>query len=123
VELDDVFAGEAEARRKCGRHEHGVVPRDLRQRPRQLLQPSVVRIAAVVDRRVGDELQVERSFGGIGRREGGCTRERFAAQRHRAFGHRGVGDDAIAQRGFPGGVGRGAELRLPEFAHDRVAGA
>ena len=49
---------EADARRRR-RDQRGVVPRQLRQRLRQFLQPGVVREAAVVDARIGTEHDFE----------------------------------------------------------------
>ncbi len=58
-EPQDVFAGNPEARRGRGRKEHGVVPRQLRDRLGQLLQPRVVREPPVVDRRIGAEADLD----------------------------------------------------------------
>src|SRR6185295_1603590 len=44
--------GKTEPRRRCGTHQHGVVPGQFGERLRQLLKPPVVRKAAINDRRI-----------------------------------------------------------------------
>ncbi len=62
-----------------------VVPRDLRQRPRQFLQPAVVRVAAVEDVRIGpeDDLHARRDRRRHGRHRG-SRRRRNGGRRCRA---------------------------------------
>src|SRR5262245_56275523 len=55
AQLDYVFVAEVEPLGRGGTDQHGIVPSDRGQRPRQLLQPAVVGKAAVPDRRVGTE--------------------------------------------------------------------
>ena len=74
-DLDAIAVADLQLRRRRGRDQHGVVPGDLRERLRQLLQPAVVREAAVVDRRIG----CERDF--VARRDCGRTRTRPARGR------------------------------------------
>jgi len=54
-QFDDVAADQAKTIRRGWRDQRGVVPRQLRQRLRDLLQPGVVRKAPVVNGRVGSE--------------------------------------------------------------------
>ncbi len=53
-ELDDVLRREAELLRRGRRHQRGVLPRQLRQGLRELLEPAVVGVGAVPDRRGRD---------------------------------------------------------------------
>ncbi len=56
----------ADACHRCRADEHRVVPREMRERLRQLLQPAVVVEAAVEDRRIGPERDLDTAGGGGG---------------------------------------------------------
>src|SRR5207248_3060631 len=91
-----------------------VVPGQLRDRLRQLLQPAVVREAAVEDRRIVSERNFE-SFGwGLG--AGGWTRRRHADVPWR---ERRVRNHAVVQPAAPRGIVFGIDL--PELANEVVA--
>src|SRR5213078_3232380 len=64
LQLDDVAADQAEAIRGAWRNQRRVVPRQLRQRFRDLLQPGVVGEAAVVNGGIRTEDGLESLHGG-----------------------------------------------------------
>ncbi len=102
---------EREARRGARRDERGVVPRQLRERLRQLLQPGVVREAAVVHARVGAEDDLET----LRRLAADCAPALIALQRHRLRRERRVRDQAVVQPPAP----RAIESRLRRHRRSR----
>ena len=129
AELQLGHLGEVPARRLLGPHpaegggrlradEGHVVPRDLRERPRQLLQPAQVREAAVEDGGVGAERDLEP---GRGRGPAGL-RPLAGDDLHRLRLEGGAGHDPVVEGAVPAllEVLR-AELRLPVGADDVVA--
>ncbi len=74
-----------------------VVPANLVERLGQLLQPAVVGEAAVVDRRVGVEGDLEPGRLGLGRRRS----DRAGGQRHRLRRERAAGNVAVVQHAPP----------------------
>ena len=122
AELDDVRRAHPDAAGGRVAHERGVVPRHLRDRIGQLLQPSVVREAAVVDRRILDERDLQRiSLRRLGLRRVFRGSRRRAGHRWHGGSRRGVGQDPAPQ-GLTPAIGIGAEplRRLPESADDVV---
>ena len=59
AQLDDVFVLDAEPLCQGRAQERGIVPRELRERLGQLLEPAVIGPPAVPDRRVGPEDDLE----------------------------------------------------------------
>ena len=84
-QLDDVAADERQARGGRRPDQRGVVPGELGERLRQLLQPGVVGEAAVVDARIGPEDDFEPL-----RRRCAALRRACRLHRHRLRRERGV---------------------------------
>src|SRR5581483_8312623 len=103
--------------------ERDVVPGERGEGAGQLLEPAFVGEAAVVGRRVGAEDQLQAGGGRRGwlsERVGGPVR----AGRDAARRERGVGDQAVVERGAPEGVEVAAGVAaLPERLDQVVAGA
>ncbi len=112
-----VAVADAELLRGRRRHQHGVVPRELRQRLGQFLQPAVVGEATVVDRRVRRERHL------VGAADGG-RRGRHGRGAHGFRSRRGAGNHAVVNGLAPGlleHVAGKRGLRLPVLAHQVVA--
>ena len=81
LDRDDVARFERELFRVGRADEDGVVPRELRERLRRFLQPAVVGVAAVADRRIGQQYHLERRIACGG--DGGQVGERVGLHRRR----------------------------------------
>ncbi len=99
LDLDGVFARDPEARSGRGRDERRVVPRELRDRIAELLQPRAVAEASVVNLRIGEEHDFEeRARRGRGREH---ARDRAPVDRCRDRGLAGGVDHAVYEGPLP----------------------
>ena len=113
-DLHDVLVLEAEPLGRGGRDDRGVVPGQLAERLRELLEPAVVREAAVEERRVGPEDGLERRTASAAGRRGEGPRDVGDADGERLRRERRAGDDAVVERLAPErlevGLGRAGPL-------------
>ena len=102
-EIDNIAADEREPHGRGRRHQRGVVPGELRKRFRKLLQPRVVREAAVVDARVRteDDLQARRLSARRLSGGGRCVLREAGGEGHCSRRKRRVRDDAVVQPSAP----------------------
>ena len=117
-----VAGGQAQARRGARAELQRVVPGELGEGLRQLLQPAEVGVAAVAHRRVGQEHRGERGGGAAARRGRGA-----GGGRRRRGGSAGVRRGGVGGRSGGGGSrgrrhGSGRRLRRPGRPH-RLEGA